>query len=44
MAVGIGAYGLAIFTSVLTFIVLRLLRPVSKTIGHWERGEKEEED
>ena len=36
MTIGVGAYGLAIFTSVLTFVILRLLRPVSKTIGHWE--------
>lgn len=41
MTVGVGAYGLAIFTSVLTFIVLRLLLPVSKTISHREE-EKEE--
>lgn len=35
MTVGVEAYGLAIFTSVLTFVVLRLLRPVSKVIGQW---------
>lgn len=48
MTVGVEAYSLAIFTSILTFIVLRLLRPVSKTIGHWERKremtEEDEED
>ncbi len=33
MAVGIRAYGLAIFTSVLVFIILRFLRPISETIG-----------
>jgi putative Mg2+ transporter-C (MgtC) family protein len=33
MAVGVQAYGLAIFTSILTFVVLRFLRPISKTIG-----------
>ena len=35
MTVGVQAYGLAAFTSILTFIVLRLLRPISKTVGHW---------
>lgn len=40
MTVGVGAYGLAIFTSFLTFIVLRLLRPISKTIGHWNENEE----
>lgn len=44
MTVGVGAYGLAIFTSVLTFIVLRLLRPVSKTIGHWKQDETDSPD
>jgi putative Mg2+ transporter-C (MgtC) family protein len=38
MTVGVGAYGLAIFTSFLTFVVLRLLRPVSKVIGKWGEG------
>lgn len=33
MAVGVGAYGLAIFTSVLALIVLRVLQPISKTVG-----------
>jgi putative Mg2+ transporter-C (MgtC) family protein len=40
MTVGVGAYGLAVFTSLLTFVVLRLLRPVSKTVGHWKQGER----
>lgn len=39
MTVGVGEYGLAIFTSILTFVVLRLLRPVSKSIGHWDKDE-----
>lgn len=42
MTVGVGAYALAIFTSVLTFVVLRLLRPVSKTVGHWDKTGKED--
>jgi putative Mg2+ transporter-C (MgtC) family protein len=33
MAVGVSAYPLAIFTSILTFIILRFLRPISRTIG-----------
>lgn len=37
MTVGVQAYGLAIFTSILIFIVLRFLRPVSKVIGEWEK-------
>lgn len=37
MTVGVEAYGLAIFTSILIFIVLRFLRPVSKVIGDWEK-------
>ncbi|MDT8304790.1 MAG: MgtC/SapB family protein [Anaerolineae bacterium] len=32
MAVGVGAYFLAVFTTVLTAIVLQLLRPVSKLV------------
>lgn len=43
MTVGVEAYTLAIFTSVLTFIILRLLRPVSKTVGHWEQGDKKKQ-
>jgi putative Mg2+ transporter-C (MgtC) family protein len=39
MTVGVGAYGLAIFTSLLTFVILRLLRPISKTVGHWQESE-----
>ncbi|MFZ0548412.1 MAG: MgtC/SapB family protein [Candidatus Promineifilaceae bacterium] len=35
MTVGVGDYGLAIFTSVLIFVILRFLRPVSRTIGKW---------
>jgi putative Mg2+ transporter-C (MgtC) family protein len=38
MTVGVQAYGLAIFTSILIFIVLRFLRPVSKVIGDWEKN------
>jgi putative Mg2+ transporter-C (MgtC) family protein len=41
MTVGVRAYGLAIFTSVLTFVVLSLLRPISKTVGHWKKEEAE---
>jgi putative Mg2+ transporter-C (MgtC) family protein len=33
MSVGVKSYGLAIFTSVLTFVILRFLRPISKNIG-----------
>lgn len=33
MTVGVGAYVLAIFSSVLTFVILRLLKPVSKTVA-----------
>ena len=40
MTVGVGAYGLAIFTSFLTFIILRLLRPISKTVGHWKQDDE----
>ena len=35
MTVGVEAYGLAIFSSVLTFVILRFLRPISKTVGKW---------
>jgi putative Mg2+ transporter-C (MgtC) family protein len=41
MTVGVGAYGLAIFTSLLTFVILRLLRPISKTVGHWQQDDEE---
>ncbi len=34
MTVGVEAYALAIFSSVITFIILRFLRPVSKTVSH----------
>ena len=34
MTVGVEAYALAVFSSVLTFIILRYLRPVSKTVAH----------
>jgi len=34
MAVGVEAYALAVFSSILTFIILRFLRPVSKTVSH----------
>jgi putative Mg2+ transporter-C (MgtC) family protein len=34
MTVGVEAYALAVFTSLLTFIILRFLRPVSKTVSH----------
>ncbi|MFN2105599.1 MAG: MgtC/SapB family protein [Candidatus Promineifilaceae bacterium] len=33
MAVGVQAYGLAVFASVATFVTLRFLQPVSKTIA-----------
>lgn len=33
MAVGVQAIWLAVFSSILTFIILRLLRPISKTLG-----------
>jgi len=33
MAVGVQAYGLAIFSSVATLVILRFLHPVSKTIA-----------
>ena len=33
MAVGVQAYGLAVFTSVITLVILRFLHPVSKTIA-----------
>ena len=33
MSVGVSAYGLAVFSSVITLIILRFLRPVSKTIA-----------
>lgn len=33
MAVGVEAYGLALFASVITFVILRFLHPVSKTIA-----------
>ncbi|MGD2079049.1 MAG: MgtC/SapB family protein [Chloroflexota bacterium] len=34
MTVGVKAYALAVFSSVLTFIILQFLRPVSKTVSH----------
>lgn len=34
MTVGVEAYALAVFSSVVTFIILRFLRPVSKTVSH----------
>jgi putative Mg2+ transporter-C (MgtC) family protein len=34
MTVGVEAYALAVFCSILTFIVLRFLQPVSKTVAH----------
>jgi putative Mg2+ transporter-C (MgtC) family protein len=34
MAVGVEAYGLAVFASVITFVILRFLHPISKTIAH----------
>jgi putative Mg2+ transporter-C (MgtC) family protein len=33
MTVGVGAYALAIFSSVITFLILRFLRPVSKYVA-----------
>lgn len=33
MTVGVGAYALAIFSSILTFVILRLLKPVSTTVA-----------
>jgi uncharacterized membrane protein YhiD involved in acid resistance len=33
MTVGVKAYSLAIFTSILVFVVLRFLRPISRTIS-----------
>ena len=33
MAVGVEAYGLAVFSSVITFVILRFLHPISKTIA-----------
>ena len=40
MAVGTGAYFLAVFTTLLTTIVLQLLRPVSKLVGEEGRLRK----
>jgi putative Mg2+ transporter-C (MgtC) family protein len=34
MTVGVEAYALAVFSSIITFIILRFLRPVSKTVSH----------
>ena len=34
VAVGVEAYGLGAFASVITVLILRFLRPVSKTIAH----------
>jgi putative Mg2+ transporter-C (MgtC) family protein len=34
MTVGVEAYVLAVFSSAITFIILRFLRPVSKTVSH----------
>jgi putative Mg2+ transporter-C (MgtC) family protein len=36
MTVGVSAYGLAIFTALLTFVILRFLRPISRTIAKRE--------
>jgi putative Mg2+ transporter-C (MgtC) family protein len=34
VTVGVGAYALAVFSAVITVVILRFLRPVSKTIAH----------
>jgi putative Mg2+ transporter-C (MgtC) family protein len=48
MTVGVGAYTLAIFSSVVTFLALRFLRPVSKFVGKRsetkDHGKNEEEE
>jgi putative Mg2+ transporter-C (MgtC) family protein len=49
MAVGTGAYFLAVFTTVLTAVVLQLLRPVSKLVGeegrlHKRRAQDDDDD
>ncbi len=49
MAVGVGAYFLAVFTTLLTAVVLQLLRPVSKLVGeegrlHKQRVHDEEDE
>lgn len=38
MAVGVEAYGLSVFATIITVVVLRFLRPVSKTIAHLDDG------
>lgn len=38
MAVGVGGYALAIFTSLLTLVILRLLQPISKTVARHSNG------
>lgn len=38
VAAGVGAYVLATFSAVMTVMILRLLRPVSKTIAHLDDG------
>lgn len=41
MTVGVKAYPLAVFSSIITFVALRFLHPVSKTVGE-SPGEDEE--
>ncbi len=42
MTVGVRAYGLAIFTSILTFIILRFFLPISKTVSHRDKADASE--
>src|SRR5690606_18988858 len=44
MAVGVGVYFLATFTTLLTAAVLQLLLPVSKIVGHEGRVHKHEDE
>ena len=34
MTVGVEAYALAVFSSIITFVILRFLQPVSRTVSH----------
>ncbi len=38
MTVGVQAWGLAVFSSVITFVILRFLHPISKTIAKIDSG------
>jgi putative Mg2+ transporter-C (MgtC) family protein len=38
MTVGVDAYGLAVFSSIATFVILRFLQPISKKVAHLDNN------